>query len=58
MRIFQNKSFKKWAVDEGLIDSDLIEAIEEMESGLTGDNLGGNIYKKRIGLAGRGKSKA
>jgi hypothetical protein len=27
-----------------------------MESGLTGDSLGGNIYKKRIGLHGRGKS--
>lgn len=31
-------------------------AIDEMERGLTGDNLGGNIYKKRIGLAERGKS--
>lgn len=56
MRIFQNKSFNKWSIDEGLSDSDLLAVIEEMEEGLTGDNLGGNIYKKRMGLAGTKRS--
>lgn len=56
MRIFQNKSFKKWATEEGLSDSDFLATIDEMERGLTGDNLGGNIYKKRMGVAERGKS--
>ncbi|NJL71311.1 MAG: type II toxin-antitoxin system RelE/ParE family toxin [Candidatus Competibacteraceae bacterium] len=56
MRVFQNKSFSKWAIAEGLSSSDLLAVIDEMNSGLSGNNLGGNIYKKRIGLAGRGKS--
>jgi hypothetical protein len=56
MRTFQYRSFKKWAKDEGLTDSDLLLVIKEMEDGLTGDNLGGNVYKKRIQLGGRGKS--
>jgi hypothetical protein len=56
MRIFQYKNFKKWTKDEGLTDSDLLSVIKEMEDGFTGDNLGGNVYKKRIKLQGRGKS--
>ncbi len=55
MRIFQYRSFKQWAKDEGLTDSDLLSVIEEMEEGLIGNNLGGNVYKKRIKLEGRGK---
>jgi len=30
--------------------------VEEMEGGLVDANLGGNIYKKRVRLSGRGKS--
>eukprot|EP01136_Pigoraptor_vietnamica_P009082 Opistho-1_new@45234 len=56
MRIFQNKSFKKWATEEGLSDSDFLATIDEMERGLTGDSLGSNIFKKRMGVAERGKS--
>lgn len=55
MRIFQHKSFKRWAKDEGLTNSDLLSVIKEMNDGLTGDNLGGNVYKKRVKLEGRGK---
>jgi len=55
MRIFQYRSFKKWAKDEGLTDSDLLLVVQEMEEGLVGNNLGGNVYKKRIKLEGRGK---
>jgi hypothetical protein len=55
MRIFQYRSFKKWAKDEGLTDSDLLSVITEMEQGLVDNNLGGNVYKKRVKLEGRGK---
>jgi hypothetical protein len=34
MRIFQYRSFKNWAMDEGFTDSDLLSIIEEMEKGL------------------------
>lgn len=56
MQIFQLKSFKRWAEDEGLTDSDLLKVIEEMEAGSLGSNLGGNVFKKRIALRNRGKS--
>lgn len=55
MQIFQYKTFKRWAEDEGLSDSDLCSVTEEMEAGALGNNLGGNVFKKRIALAGRGK---
>ena len=34
---------------------DLLKAVEEMEGGLIDADLGSNLYKKRIALAGRGK---
>lgn len=55
MRAFQYRSFRRWAKDEGLSGSNLLAVIIEMEAGLTGDNLGGNVYKKRVKLEGRGK---
>lgn len=33
----------------------LLIAVEEMSNGLIDANLGGDVIKKRIGLAGRGK---
>jgi hypothetical protein len=55
MQILQYKSFKRWAEEEGLTDSDLHNVIREMEAGALGNNLGGNVFKKRIALTGRGK---
>ena len=55
MRIFKNKLFHKWAIKEGLTDLLLRQAIEEMEKGLFDANLGGHVYKKRIGVQGCGK---
>ena len=34
----------------------LIKAIEEVNQGLVDANLGGNIYKKRLDIANKGKS--
>lgn len=47
MQILKTRLFNKWAIDIGLEDASLIEAVEQMQSGL---------YKKRIGLNSRGKS--
>ncbi|MDG1906141.1 MAG: type II toxin-antitoxin system RelE/ParE family toxin [Arenicella sp.] len=55
MRIFKNKAFDKWASKEGLSDDALREATEQIEHGLIGVALGGNVFKKRVGLTGRGK---
>lgn len=55
MRIFKNKEFHKWALEQGLTDESLKKAVDEIMDGLFDANLGGNIFKKRISLAGRGK---
>ncbi len=36
-------------------DEVILEAVREIEQGLVEADLGGNIYKKRIGIKGRGK---
>lgn len=56
MQVFRNKAFSKWAAKEGLLDSALWAAIEEMDDGLVDADLGGHVFKKRVGLSGRGKS--
>ena len=58
MRIFKYSLFDKWAKKHGLTDSQLKQAILEIERGLIDANLGGNVYKKRIGKQGQGKSGA
>ena len=55
MRIFKNKLFDKWTHKEGITDKMLRVAVAEMEDGLIDADLGGNVYKKRVALQGRGK---
>lgn len=55
MRIYKTRSFNKWATKEGLGESVLVEAVAEMEAGLIDAELGGQVVKKRVSLAGRGK---
>lgn len=55
MRIYKNKDFHKWAAREGVEDSDLRTAVREIDQGLVDASLGGNLLKKRVALAGRGK---
>jgi len=55
MRTFKTKAFRKWADNEGLDDKSLATAVDEMEQGLVGAQLGGQVYNKRVALAGRGK---
>src|ERR1700676_4766743 len=56
MRAFITKRFHIWATKEGLTEAVLAKAVEEITQGLIGDSLGGNVYKKRVKLPGRGKS--
>jgi len=56
MLIFKTKWFHKWAIREGISDRILAKSVTEMNQGLIDANLGGNVYKKRVGLHGRGKS--
>jgi len=55
MRIFKIRLFDKWARKEGVSDELLCQAVQEIEDGLFEASLGGNVYKKRIPLEGRGK---
>lgn len=56
MRVLKNKAFHQWAKEQRLSDSILIKCVKEMEQGLYDANLGGNVYKKRLSLKGKGKS--
>lgn len=55
MRIFKYKTFVKWAKKQGISDDELKKAVVEIQHGLMDANLGGHVYKKRIGIHGRGK---
>jgi hypothetical protein len=39
----------------GVSDDALCDAVSEMEQGLFDAELGGNVYKKRVAIPGRGK---
>ncbi len=56
MHKFKTKPFHRWALKEGLTDAVLLSALKEIAQGLVEANLGGHVYKKRVKLAGRGKS--
>lgn len=55
MRIFKNILFNRWAEQVGLKDEILKSAVDEITDGLYEANLGGNLFKKRIGIKGKGK---
>ncbi|MEH8047660.1 type II toxin-antitoxin system RelE/ParE family toxin [Gallibacterium anatis] len=56
MRIFKTKAFNKFALKNGIPDSELINAITRAEQGLIDADLGGNIIKQRIARKGQGRS--
>lgn len=53
--ILKTRTFSRWMRKTKLDDQALIRAIQEMANGLVDTDLGGNLYKKRIALPGRGK---
>ena len=56
MRVLKNKAFSKWAAREGISDSALRTAVNQMERGLVEADLGGHVFKKRVAVPGKGKS--
>lgn len=56
MRIFTTRAFSRLDVAGEFSDDDLTKAATEMNDGLWDANLGGQVYKKRVALTGRGKS--
>jgi len=55
MRVFKIKAFSRWAKKQALSDKALQAAIIETVDGLFEANLGGNLYKKRVAIPGKGK---
>lgn len=45
----------QWAKKEGLDDATITRAVAEMNDGLVGSDLGGQVYKKRVPIPGQGK---
>jgi hypothetical protein len=54
-RVLKTKFFSRWMKKTELTDVALCHAVEEMQQGLIDADLGGNLYKKRVGVANRGK---
>jgi hypothetical protein len=56
MRAFKTRTFHRWASKAGVTDFSLADVLVQMERGLIDADLGGNLYKQRVALPGRGKS--
>ena len=56
MRVLKTRWFARWARKEGLTDTALRSAVDEMRGGLVDAILGGGLVKKRIARPGGGKS--
>ncbi len=50
------KWFIKWASKANLSNQNLLEAIDDLEKGLSIADLGGNLFKIRVKRPGKGKS--
>lgn len=53
-RLFKTRTFNRWCATE-LTDQALCNAVNEMQRGLIDARLGGDVFKKRIAIPGRGK---
>lgn len=56
MSIYTTRWFDRWARKQGLTTTSLCAAVREMTDGLYDADLGGGLFKKRIGRSGQGKS--
>lgn len=56
MICYKTRPFSRLAKKTGISDSALKAAVKEMREGTIHVSLGGNVYKQRVALAGRGKS--
>ena len=56
MTVYVTRWFDRWARKQGLLAPGLCAAVREMTNGLHDADLGGGLFKKRIGRPGQGKS--
>ena len=54
-RVFKTRHFIRWMKKTDLSDKSLCKAVEEMSQGLIDADIGGNVVKKRVAVAGQGK---
>jgi hypothetical protein len=50
------RAFRRWAIRVAVSRAELQDVAARLERGLIDANLGGNLYKQRIALPGRGRS--
>ena len=55
MSLYKTRPFARIAKKAGITDAALHAAVEEMRKGIIHADLGGNVYKQRVALPGRGK---
>jgi hypothetical protein len=55
MSLYKTRPFSRLAKKVGISDSALKAAVKEMQKGIIHASLGGNVYKQRVALEGRGK---
>jgi hypothetical protein len=55
MSLYKTRPFSRLARKAGITDHALKGAVEEMRKGIVHADLGGNVYKQRVALPGRGK---
>ena len=56
MEILSTKWFNKWAKKSKLAENTLVEAINDLENGLSAVNLGSHLFKVRVKKKHSGKS--
>ncbi len=56
MRIFETRSFCRFAMKNGLSRGDLADAVRRLETGLVDADLGSGLFKQRVARRGQGRS--
>jgi hypothetical protein len=56
MRVFKLKDFARTARREGVVDADLLEAVQRAANGLTDGEIGKFLVKQRIPRQGQGRA--
>jgi len=54
-RVLKTRYFSRWMRKTELTDQSLCKAVIEMTQGLFDANLGGHVFKKRVGMGNRGR---
>ena len=54
--MFVIKAFGRWAKDQGLSETTLLDAVDQANRGIVAADLGGGVVKLRVPRPGRGKS--